>query len=92
MGTQEIRQVGVERDKVWERMRQRQQGRCALAARHEDTWDTQPRDAVRWWHMCEKPACLPDRLQPSVNMHQFQSTTQAQIGKNNSCQEAKGPE
>lgn len=40
--TQEVRQAGVGRDEVWERTRQRQQGRYALASRHEDTWDTQP--------------------------------------------------
>lgn len=56
MGTQEVRQVGVERDEMWERMRQRQQGRYALAARHENTWDTQPGGAVSWWYMSEKPA------------------------------------
>lgn len=56
VGTQEIRQGAVERDELWERMRQRQQGRCALAARHEDTWNTQPKGAVSWWHMGEKPA------------------------------------
>lgn len=56
--TQEVRQAGVGRNEVWERTRQRQQGRYALASRHEDTWDTQPGDAVGWWHMGEKSACV----------------------------------
>lgn len=36
----------MERDEVWEKMRQRHQGRCALAAELEDTWDAQPEGAV----------------------------------------------
>ena len=76
-------------------MRQRHQGRCALAAEREDTWDAQP-EGVRWWSMGEEPACgqvSSSQAAASVNMHPFQSTAQpqAQVGKSNRCQEAREP-
>lgn len=91
-----VRQVGAESDEVWERMRQRHQGTCALAAEPEDTGDAQPERAVCWWSTGEEPACgqvSSSQAAASVNIHPFQSTArpQAQVGKSNSCQEAGEP-
>lgn len=53
-------------------------GKICPGCRHEDTWDTRPRGAVSWVRSLHVARRLPDRLQPSVNMHQLQSTTQPQ--------------
>lgn len=75
--TQVVRQVGMEGDEVWESLRQRHWGTCALAAKHEDTWDSQPEAAMCWWSMGEDTACgqvSSSWAAASENMHQFQST------------------